>query len=197
MSMRFTRLCCALALVAAAACASKKKSEEPAEPESTPSKSPAPAASPAARPIDPPRTNDNDTVDGYRLIQARGKNGDITSVTVKPPKGWDVVAPPTEPDPQAGKFNLAQATQGLPKQGVLAAQIKTSLGSFYCDLLADKAPNTVANFVGLARGKRKFWDAEKLAWVTRNYYDGTTFHRVIPGFMIQGGDHTGTGRGMI
>jgi peptidyl-prolyl cis-trans isomerase A (cyclophilin A) len=147
------------------------------------------------RPRDP--APDVETVDGYRVIHARTKDGGTASIGIVPPKGWDVVQPPTEPDPQGGKFSLDEAQKGLGKQGTLAAQIRTSMGSFYCDLFADKAPNTVANFVGLARGLRKFWDAEKLAWVARAYYDGTTFHRVIPGFMIQGGDHTGTGRGGI
>jgi peptidyl-prolyl cis-trans isomerase A (cyclophilin A) len=51
----------------------------------------------------------------------------------------------------------------------------------------------VANFVGLARGTRPFKD--KGQWVTRHAYDGTTFHRIIKGFMIQGGDPKGTGTG--
>jgi len=138
-----------------------------------------------------------DSVDGYQVIRARTKDGEIASMGVKAPRGWQVVQPPTEPDPHAGKFTIDEATKGLDKKGTLAAQIETSMGSFYCDLYADKAPNTVANFVGLARGLRKFWDSEKLAWIARPYYDHTTFHRVLPGFMIQGGDHTGTGQGFI
>jgi peptidyl-prolyl cis-trans isomerase A (cyclophilin A) len=163
---------------------------------STPSASePASTQTRGARPLDP--APEGETVEGYRLIRARIKDGGTTAIRIQPPKGWDIVQAPTEPDPQGGKLSLADATKGLAKSGVLAAHIKTSMGSFYCDLFADKTPNTVANFVGLARGMRKFWDAEKLAWVARHYYDGTTFHRVIPGFMIQGGDHTGTGRGGI
>jgi peptidyl-prolyl cis-trans isomerase A (cyclophilin A) len=190
--------------VANAGCRSQK--QPPAE-EQTPASATPPAGStssasnakpaePAAVPHDAP-PSDSDTVDGYRVIHARTKSGDNAAIQVKTPPGWDIVVPPDKPDPQAGKFTLEQATQGLPKQGTLAAHIKTSLGSFYCDLFADKAPNTVANFVGLARGLREFWDGEKLAWTGRPYYDGTPFHRVIPGFMIQGGDHTGTGRGGI
>ena len=148
-------------------------------------------------PMQPRPTNEPETVDGYKVIRAKDKEGNVTSINVQPPKGWDIMQQPTEPDPEGGKFTLAQAEKGLPKQGTLAAQIKTSMGSFYCDLFADKTPNTVANFVGLARGLRKFWDGEKLAWIARPYYDGTIFHRVIPEFMIQGGDHTGTGRGSI
>ncbi len=60
------------------------------------------------------------------------------------------------------------------------ATLTTSRGDIVCDLFAKDAPNTVNNFVFLAR---------------ENYYDGTVFHRVIPNFMIQGGDPTGTGRG--
>ena len=123
--------------------------------------------------------------------------GTLTTLSLKPPKGWEVVAAPNKPDPHNGTFTLDEATKGLPKQGTLGAHIKTSLGSFYCDLFADKAPNTVANFIGLARGLRSFWDSSKLEWTKRNYYDGTTFHRVLPGFMIQGGDYTGTGHGAI
>jgi peptidyl-prolyl cis-trans isomerase A (cyclophilin A) len=138
-----------------------------------------------------------ESVDGYRLVRAKTKDGQETSIAIKAPAGWQVIQPPNTPDPHAGKFTLPEATQGLPEQGTLAARIKTNMGSFYCDLFADKAPNTVANFVGLARGRRKFWDENKLAWVARPYYDGTTFHRVIPDFMIQGGDSMGTGAGRI
>jgi peptidyl-prolyl cis-trans isomerase A (cyclophilin A) len=190
----------ALALLTVAACKPKPAAEkEPAsEPDNSNATSTPVPARPAAKPTDALPKSDTDTVDGYRVIHARTKDGDTAAVEVKPPPGWDIVQPPDKPDPQGGKFTLAQATQGLlPKQGTLAAQIKTNFGSFYCDLLADKAPNTVANFVGLARGLRSFWDASKLAWVKRPYYDGTTFHRVVPGFMIQGGDYTGTGHGMI
>jgi peptidyl-prolyl cis-trans isomerase A (cyclophilin A) len=198
-------LLCAGAALLTVACKSKPPAEEepasepPVEPykSSTASSTP-PPSQPAARPTDAVPKSDNDTVDGYQVIHARTKDGDTAAIEIKAPDGWQVVQPPDKPDPEKGKFTLAQATAGLtPKQGTLAAQIKTSFGSFYCDLLADKAPNTVANFVGLARGLRSFWDSSKLAWVKRPYYDGTTFHRVIPNFMIQGGDYTGTGRGMI
>ena len=60
------------------------------------------------------------------------------------------------------------------------ATFDTSRGTIVCDLFTKDAPNTVNNFVFLARDK---------------FYDGTTFHRVIANFMVQGGDPTGTGRG--
>jgi peptidyl-prolyl cis-trans isomerase A (cyclophilin A) len=114
------------------------------------------------------------------------------------PSDEELAAPPAPlaeagPDPMSGSFSLAQATAGMPTTGALVATIKTSKGELHCKLFDEKAPIAVANFVGLARGARPFKD--KGAWVTRAAYDGTTFHRVIKGFMIQGGDPQGTGRG--
>jgi peptidyl-prolyl cis-trans isomerase A (cyclophilin A) len=193
------RACMAVALLLASSCSTCDSGDPPAHKveakTAAPAAEPKPAAEQGARPRDP--VPQEDTVDGYRVIHARTKNGDTTAIQVQPPKGWDIVQAPTEPDPHGGDFKLAEALKGLPKQGELAAHIKTSMGSFYCDLFEAKTPIAVANFVGLARGLRKFWDSEKLAWVARPYYDGTAFHRVVPGFMIQGGDHTGTGRGGI
>jgi peptidyl-prolyl cis-trans isomerase A (cyclophilin A) len=101
------------------------------------------------------------------------------------------------PDPENGEFDLNEASVGLKGEGALQAKIETSQGALNCRLFADKAPLTVANFVGLARGLRPFWDSKQSAWVKRPLYDGTTFHRVIPGFMIQGGDHLGNGTGEV
>jgi cyclophilin family peptidyl-prolyl cis-trans isomerase len=78
------------------------------------------------------------------------------------------------------------ADQPMPPSGALdtsksyRARFKTERGEIGVDLHAAQAPLTVENFVNLARA---------------GFYDGTTFHRVIPGFMAQGGDPTGTGRG--
>jgi peptidyl-prolyl cis-trans isomerase A (cyclophilin A) len=102
-------------------------------------------------------------------------------------------APMAEAEPTTGPFTLEQATVGLAAGKTLSADIKTSLGTLSCDLYADRAPLTVANFVGLARGKRPF--KVRGEWVTRPGYDGTTFHRVVKGFMIQGGDPLGNGTG--
>jgi len=62
-------------------------------------------------------------------------------------------------------------------------------------LFADQAPKTVANFVGLATGTKEYTDPQTGAPTTGNFYDGLTFHRVIDGFMIQGGCPLGTGTG--
>ena len=76
----------------------------------------------------------------------------------------------------------------------LTAVFNTSMGTLRCALFVDDAPVTVANFVGLARGTQAWIDASG-AQVTDALYDGTTFHRVIPEFMIQGGDPAGNGTG--
>jgi peptidyl-prolyl cis-trans isomerase A (cyclophilin A) len=112
------------------------------------------------------------------------------------PKRKSLRAPGT-PDPAGGKFTLQDALVDMPNKGKLRASMETSLGTFECQLFDDKAPLTVANFVGLARGRRPFWDEKVGEWVKRPLYDGTTFHRLIPDFVIQGGDHMGTGRGDV
>lgn len=75
------------------------------------------------------------------------------------------------------------------------AIIKTSEGNITCELFTKEAPNTVANFVGLATGTKAFKDSKTGDMVKRPFYNGLTFHRVIPGFMIQGGDPIGNGTG--
>jgi peptidyl-prolyl cis-trans isomerase A (cyclophilin A) len=101
-------------------------------------------------------------------------------------------------DPEKGDFTMDEATKGLkgPKDGVLTAKIETTMGAFTCELFDKKSPKTVANFVGLARGVRPWCDEASKKWETKKpFYDGLTFHRVIPSFMIQGGDPLGVGRG--
>ena len=78
---------------------------------------------------------------------------------------------PDRPMPPSGALDLTKS---------YAARIKTERGEIVCELFAADAPLTVENFVGLAKA---------------GFYDGTTFHRVIAGFMAQGGDPTGTGSG--
>ena len=72
----------------------------------------------------------------------------------------------------------------------------TSMGRITCQFFQKQAPKAVANFVALAQGTRDWTDpATKKAMHRKPLYDGTIFHRVIPEFMIQGGDPTGTGMG--
>jgi peptidyl-prolyl cis-trans isomerase A (cyclophilin A) len=75
------------------------------------------------------------------------------------------------------------------------AHFQTSEGNFKVRLFDDKAPKTVANFVGLAEGTLEWTDPKTRQKVTRPFYDGLTFHRVIAGFMIQGGCPMGNGMG--
>jgi len=77
----------------------------------------------------------------------------------------------------------------------LYAVLETTQGSMTVRLFEKEAPKTVANFVGLAEGTKPFTDPKTGTKVTRPFYDGLIFHRVIPGFMIQGGDPRGTGSG--
>lgn len=98
-------------------------------------------------------------------------------------------------DPLDGKWTLADATKDLPGKGPIVAKIDTSKGALQCRLFDDKAPVTVANFIGLATGKRAWKDPNSGQWVNKPAYDGTGFHRIIKGFMIQGGDPKGNGSG--
>ncbi|PRQ07038.1 peptidylprolyl isomerase [Enhygromyxa salina] len=99
-------------------------------------------------------------------------------------------------DPVDGLFSLDEALVGLPAEGELWVEFVTARGIIDCRLFEDLTPVTVANFVGLARGLRPWFDSDADDWVEgQPYYDGTIFHRVIPDFMIQGGDPTATGRG--
>lgn len=75
------------------------------------------------------------------------------------------------------------------------ASFHTSAGSFTVRLMPDHAPKTVANFVELATGRREWRDPRDEETKREPLYDGTIFHRVIPNFMIQGGDPLGTGTG--
>ena len=75
------------------------------------------------------------------------------------------------------------------------AQFVTSEGHFMVRLFDQEAPKTVENFVGLAEGTRQWSDPRTNQKVTRPYYDGVIFHRVIDGFMIQSGDPLGQGIG--
>lgn len=77
----------------------------------------------------------------------------------------------------------------------LYAVMETSQGNITLELFEKDAPKTVANFVGLAEGTKEWTDPKTRQKVKRPLYDGVVFHRVIPGFMIQGGDPLGNGTG--
>ncbi|WP_263366108.1 peptidylprolyl isomerase [Edaphobacter bradus] len=102
-----------------------------------------------------------------------------------------------------------QSSQDLPDAPSTASQAKppvapsgptavidTTMGRLTCKLYDQQAPVTVANFIGLADGTKDWTDPKTLKKVHHQpFYNGTTFHRVIPGFMIQGGDRVGDGTG--
>ena len=75
------------------------------------------------------------------------------------------------------------------------AIIHTNMGDININLFPDHAPKTVKNFTGLAEGTKEWTDPKLRAKSTAPLYDGTIFHRVIDGFMIQGGDPAGNGTG--
>jgi len=79
----------------------------------------------------------------------------------------------------------------------LYATFNTSMGVIVVKLFEKEAPITVKNFVALTRGTKAWKDPKTGQMVTRPLYAGTIFHRVIPNFMIQGGDPTGTGMGEV
>jgi peptidyl-prolyl cis-trans isomerase A (cyclophilin A) len=75
------------------------------------------------------------------------------------------------------------------------ATLKTNLGDIKIELFPNHAPKTVKNFIGLSDGTGEWTDLKTGKKADTALYNGTIFHRVIPGFMIQGGDPLGSGRG--
>jgi peptidyl-prolyl cis-trans isomerase A (cyclophilin A) len=109
----------------------------------------------------------------------------------------ELIREPNEPDPEGGEFTLEEAVEGMPIDGALIAEIATQFGDILCELDPRRSPIATANFIGLARGLRPWWDARAGEWVRRPYYAGLTFHRVIPEYLIQGGDYLGDGTGTV
>jgi peptidyl-prolyl cis-trans isomerase A (cyclophilin A) len=92
----------------------------------------------------------------------------------------------------SAEYAPAQGAQNTANPIVI---MKTNHGDIHIELFEKSAPKTVANFIGLAEGTKEFKDTKTGKMVKRPFYDGVVFHRVIKGFMIQGGDPQGTGRG--
>ena len=95
---------------------------------------------------------------------------------------------------RAASVGTARA-HGLWEDCAMFATLHTNHGDIRIELFPHHAPKTVENFVGLAEGSKEFSDPETGEKVTRPFYDGVVFHRIISGFMIQGGDPLGTGTG--
>jgi peptidyl-prolyl cis-trans isomerase A (cyclophilin A) len=90
-------------------------------------------------------------------------------------------------------YKVEEKDLGLGKG--LFAVFNTNKGEWIAQLEEEKAPETVANFVGLATGQKEYVDPKTKDKSTAPFYDGTIFHRVIKNFMIQGGDRLGQGTG--
>ncbi|HEY0815375.1 MAG TPA: peptidylprolyl isomerase [Pseudonocardia sp.] len=83
----------------------------------------------------------------------------------------------------------------MTEPGKHTATLRTNEGDIVVNLFPDQAPKTVENFIGLATGTKAYRQPNASGGDSGPFYDGSVFHRVISGFMIQGGDPTGTGRG--
>jgi peptidyl-prolyl cis-trans isomerase A (cyclophilin A) len=116
----------------------------------------------------------------------------------QPSPGPPSLTPPSDNGDDVRKpvaADLAEYVKDIPGTGALTATIETSQGTIHCVLYGDRAPMTVANFVGLATGKKPWQNSRGETVKGKPFFDGLTFHRVIPGFMIQGGDPDGAGTG--
>jgi peptidyl-prolyl cis-trans isomerase A (cyclophilin A) len=108
---------------------------------------------------------------------------------------WQITAQAAKPADDVPDAPQATAAAMIQPNGPTVV-MDTSMGRITCQLYQKQAPNAVANFIGLAEGTRDWTDpTSKKKMHHKPYFDGTTFHRVIPEFMIQGGDPTGTGTG--
>jgi cyclophilin family peptidyl-prolyl cis-trans isomerase len=123
-----------------------------------------------------------------RLAEERERAKARRTIPAPPAPSRDDVRAPVASD-------LGDYTANITGSGLLKAKIDTSLGTITCVLFDDRAPMTVANFVGLATGKKPWLDSSGQIQKGKPFYDGLTFHRVIQDFMIQGGDPQGTGTG--
>src|SRR5665213_2350726 len=99
----------------------------------------------------------------------------------------------SKPGATKGKDKAKETSPAKGKK--MFAIFETSLGTIKLQLFPDKAPKTVENFVGLAKGTKEWTDPNTGKKEKKPLYNGTVFHRVIPNFMIQGGDPLGKGTG--
>jgi peptidyl-prolyl cis-trans isomerase A (cyclophilin A) len=160
-----------------------------------PAQKAAPAPAPAAAPTSPAAKPATPAVAKPATPAVAKPAATTTTQPAGPVAATKPGTPAATPDvkPTDGPFTLAQATAGLVGNGALRAAIEVeqggkALGTLRCELYADKAPLTVANFVGLARGVRPFRDPHSEKWLKKPLFDGSQFHRTVPDFMIQTGD---------
>jgi peptidyl-prolyl cis-trans isomerase A (cyclophilin A) len=161
---------CAVGL-AAAGCGGP---QEPARQSEPPAAAPTPTPTPAPEPVSP-------------------------APTEKPAPPAEKPAPSTEKPAATAPEAAAPAEAAKPSAAKYGpgvyAHITTNHGTMIAKLFDKETPKTVENFVMLAEGKKQWRNPRTNTMVRRPYYNNLTFHRIIPGFMIQGGDPEGTGMG--
>ena len=112
-----------------------------------------------------------------------------------PPPATQATPPPLPPELPDSPEAASQVRPPVTPTGPTVL-LDTTMGRLTCKLYDKQAPVTVANFIGLAEGTKDWTDPTTLKKAHgQRFYDGTTFHRVIPNFMIQGGDRAGNGTG--
>ena len=172
MKRSFVAFVCALTF-AAAGCGGPQEPAQP--PAATPVPAPAPEATPPSAPTPTPETP----------APTPEKPADKPAAPADAPPASS--AKPTAPDP--AKPSAAKHGPGV------YAHITTNHGTMVARLFEKEVPKTVENFVSLAEGKKQWRNPRTNTMVRRPYYNNLTFHRIIPKFMIQGGDPEGTGTG--
>jgi peptidyl-prolyl cis-trans isomerase A (cyclophilin A) len=119
----------------------------------------------------------------------------LTAMVAVPATAQQSATPPAQPAQQLPDAPQATAAAMIRPNGSTVV-MDTSMGRITCQFYQKQAPKAVANFIGLAEGTIDWTDpTTKKKQHHKPFYDNTTFHRVIPEFMIQGGDPTGTGEG--
>jgi peptidyl-prolyl cis-trans isomerase A (cyclophilin A) len=127
---------------------------------------------------------------GFALILCAAMAGALASV-----QGQQTTPPAQAPAASAQDIPDAPSATMIVPNGPFVV-MDTSMGRITCQFFQKQAPKAVANFIGLAQGTKDWTDpTTKKVMHHKPLYDGTTFHRVIPEFMIQGGDPAGTGMG--
>ncbi len=122
----------------------------------------------------------------------------LLSTGIMATAAWSQTSKPaaaSQPAKVAASKPAEAATPKWKKEPGMYAIFETSEGTIVCKLLPESAPKTVANFVGLATGTKEYTDPKTKEKKKGKFFDGLVFHRVIPDFMIQGGDPLGTGTG--
>ena len=135
------------------------------------------------------------TLTGVAVAQTSTQNQPPTQTPTLTPNQIPTAPQSTAPAlPDAPSATVHEQPPAVPTGPTVL--LDTTMGRMTCQLFQEEAPTTVANFIGLATGVKPWTDpATQKRVVGKPFYDGTQFHRVIPGFMIQGGDPLANGTG--